>query len=84
MLKINPTAVFRTEFDNSGILFNPESGAIFAYTGKEPETKVFYRFDGTVSPQVKPDASKFEFIGIAQFGRGVKGGKALEYAKSAR
>ena len=36
MLKINPTAVFRTEFDNSGILFNPESGAIFALnpTGK--------------------------------------------------
>ena len=36
MLKINPTAVFRTEFDNSGILFNPENGDIFALnpTGK--------------------------------------------------
>ena len=36
MLKTNPLAVFRAEFDNSGILFNPESGDIFALnpTGK--------------------------------------------------
>ena len=36
MLKTNPMAVFRTEFDNSGILFNPENGDIFALnpTGK--------------------------------------------------
>ncbi len=36
MLKTNPMAVFRAEFDNSGILFNPESGDIFALnpTGK--------------------------------------------------
>ena len=36
MLKTNPLAVFRTEFDNSGILFNPENGDIFALnpTGK--------------------------------------------------
>ena len=36
MLKTNPMAVFRAEFDNSGILFNPENGDIFALnpTGK--------------------------------------------------
>ena len=36
MFKTNPLAVFRTEFDNSGILFNPENGDIFALnpTGK--------------------------------------------------
>lgn len=36
MLKINPTTVFREEFDNSAILFNPDSGDIFALnpTGK--------------------------------------------------
>lgn len=36
MLKINPTTVFREEFDNSAILFNPDSGDIFSLnpTGK--------------------------------------------------
>ena len=30
MLKVNPLAVFRKEFDDSAIIFNPESGEIFA------------------------------------------------------
>lgn len=29
-MKVNPLAVFRKEFDNSAILFNPETGEIFA------------------------------------------------------
>ena len=36
MIKINPSAVFREEFDNSAILFNPDNGDIFSLnaTGK--------------------------------------------------
>ena len=36
MIKINPAAVFREEFDNSAILFNPDNGDIFSLnpTGK--------------------------------------------------
>ena len=30
MIKINPLAVFRQEMDDNAILFNPESGEIFA------------------------------------------------------
>ena len=30
MLKINPSAVFRAEFDDSAILFNPNNGEIFS------------------------------------------------------
>lgn len=30
MIKVNPLAVFRQEFDNNAILFNPDSGEIFA------------------------------------------------------
>lgn len=30
MTKVNPLAVFRQEFDDSAILFNPDSGEIFA------------------------------------------------------
>ncbi|MBQ6351856.1 MAG: HPr-rel-A system PqqD family peptide chaperone [Lentisphaeria bacterium] len=30
MIKVNPTTVFREEFDNSAILFNPDSGDIFS------------------------------------------------------
>ena len=61
-----------------------ETGSIPAYTGKEEATKVFYRFDGTVEPLVKPAASEFDFIGVKQFGPGFRDGKALEYAKGAR
>ena len=36
MIKVNPSAVFREEFDNSAILFNPDNGDIFSLnpTGK--------------------------------------------------
>ena len=36
MIKINPSAVFREEFDNTAILFNPDNGDIFSLnaTGK--------------------------------------------------
>ena len=36
MIKVNPLAVFREEFDNSAILFNPDNGDIFSLnpTGK--------------------------------------------------
>lgn len=36
MIKVNPMAVFREEFDNSAILFNPDNGDIFSLnpTGK--------------------------------------------------
>ena len=36
MMKINPSAVFREEFDNTAILFNPDNGDIFSLnaTGK--------------------------------------------------
>ena len=36
MMKVNPSAVFREEFDNSAILFNPDNGDIFSLnpTGK--------------------------------------------------
>lgn len=30
MIKVNPLAVFREEFDNSAILFNPDNGDIFS------------------------------------------------------
>jgi len=30
MIKVNPSAVFREEFDNSAILFNPDNGDIFS------------------------------------------------------
>ena len=30
MIKINPSAVFRAEFDDSAILFNPDNGEIFS------------------------------------------------------
>ena len=30
MIKVNPETVFREEFDNSAILFNPDSGDIFS------------------------------------------------------
>lgn len=30
MPKVNPLAIFRQEFDDSAILFNPDSGEIFA------------------------------------------------------
>jgi len=32
---------------------------------------------------VKPADSEFDFIGVEQFGSGIKGGKALEYARGA-
>ena len=36
MIKVNPSAVYREEFDNSAILFNPDNGDIFSLnsTGK--------------------------------------------------
>lgn len=36
MIKVNPQAVFREEFDNTAILFNPDNGDIFSLnaTGK--------------------------------------------------
>ena len=36
MIKVNPSAVFREEFDDSAILFNPDNGDIFSLnpTGK--------------------------------------------------
>jgi len=79
------TATFSGLIDSVRISHAPivERGSIPSYTGKEAGTKVFYRFDGTVEPQVKPADSEFEFIGIKAFGSGVKGGKALEYAKAA-
>ena len=30
MIKVNPLAIFRQEFDDSALLFNPDSGEIFA------------------------------------------------------
>lgn len=33
MIKVNPSAVFREEFDNSAILFNPDNGDIFSLNG---------------------------------------------------
>ena len=30
MIKVNPSAVFREEFDNTAILFNPDNGDIFS------------------------------------------------------
>ena len=60
-----------------------ESASIPSYTGKEAATRVFYNFDGTVAPQVKPADYEIEFVGIAQFGQGVIGGRVLKYDRGA-
>ena len=40
MIKVNPSAVFREEFDNTAILFNPDSGDIFSLN---PTSKVIWQ-----------------------------------------
>ena len=79
------TVVFSGLIDTVRISHAPiaETGAIPVYTGKEPATKVFYRFDGSMKPLVKPAASVFEQTGVEQYGEGFRGGKALEFARGA-
>ena len=60
-----------------------EDGKFPVYTGQEPGTVVFYRFDGSVKPIVKPADSQYEFTGIEAYEKGYQGGKALEYARGA-
>ena len=54
-----------------------ETGGIPEYTGKEPGTVFFVRFDGDYTPVKKPDGANFEFTFPPKYAPGRDGRKAL-------